>query len=204
MLQYQTVESGTLELLKNLQAKPYLDQFVLVGGTALSLQLGHRKSVDLDFFTDKDFDANVLLEKVNNDFNVTKELMKMKQTLILEVEDIKVDFIRFKYPFQFPILEIDTIKLLAIPDIAAMKLDAVTGRGAKKDFVDIYYLLQDYSLPELLEFYKKKYRHETIFHVIRSLSYFEDAEEEPDPVIFDEEIKWENVKDIIRQSVKQL
>ncbi len=204
MLQYQTVEDSTLGLLKALASKDYMKQFALVGGTALALQLGHRKSVDLDFFTIEDFDANILYEYLAEDFNITQVTVKLRQTLILEIDYVKVDCIGFKHPFIRPIHSIEDIQILDIEDIAPMKLDALSARGAKKDFYDIYFLLQRYSLSQLLDFYREKYEHDTIFHVIRSLTYFEDAEEDADPIVFDSAITWESVKRGIEKAVVSL
>ena len=134
MLRTETVEPVTLELLKSLMQKNYLKQFVLVGGTALALQLGHRFSVDLDFFTIEDFNTEVLMPQLLEDYRVTPSL-QLPQTLICEIDNIKVDFIRFKYGFIHPIKEIDGIRMLSIEDIAPMKLDAINGREARKIFL---------------------------------------------------------------------
>ena len=139
MLQTQAVEPRTLELLKELMLKDYLKQFVLVGGTALALQIGHRKSIDLDMFTVKDFDSEKLVPKLLKEYNLVP-LLQMPQTLICEINGVKVDFIRFKYSFMRPIVKVGRIRMLSLEDIAPMKLDAITGRGNKKDFFDLYFL----------------------------------------------------------------
>lgn len=203
MLHYQTVDPNTLELLKSLMQKDYLKQFVLVGGTALALQIGHRKSVDLDLFTIQDFSTDELLPTLLQDYRLQPD-MQMPQTLICSIEDIKVDFIRFKYPFIRPFVEIDGIKMLSVEDIAPMKLDAITGRGSKKDFYDLYYLLQLFDLEKLFALYKEKYPHQTTFHVARSLVYFEDAENNPDPYIFDKKLTWTKVKKAIVKVIQKL
>ena len=94
--------------------------------------------------------------------------------------------------------------MLAIEDIAPMKLDAITGRGRKKDFYDLYYLLQKFNLEELFLFYKEKYPHQTTFHVARSLTYFADADEDAAPFVFDKELTWGNVKKKIISEVQKL
>lgn len=99
-----------------------------------------------------------------------------------------------------PSLEIDGLRLAAIEDIAAMKMAAITGRGTKKDFIDIYYLLKRYSLPELLSFYQKKYHDGSLFLVLRSLVYFDDADNDPLPNIFSP-LAWSEVKEEIRKNV---
>jgi predicted nucleotidyltransferase component of viral defense system len=201
MLRKETVEQATLELLKRLQSESFLSEFVLVGGTALSLQIGHRKSIDLDFFTLSDFDSNELIDILSQKYNLSIR-HQTKQALIGEIDGIKVDFIRFRYPFIRPIICMEGIRLLSIEDIAPMKLDAIVGRGKKKDFYDLYFLLQKYSLDELLELYREKYKHLSDFQVLRSLVYFEDAESDPDPLVFDAQLNWESVKDTIIKTIE--
>ena len=203
MLQFQTVESNTLELLRSLMQKEYLNSFVLVGGTALALQLGNRKSIDLDLFSNTDFSSNELLISLLDDYQivVTNQLPK---TLISTINDVEVDFIKFHYPFIRPIVIIENIRMASLEDIAAMKLDAITGRGSKKDFYDLFFLLKQYSIDELFSFYTEKYPHQTTFHVARSLTYFEDAEMQPNPVVFDKTITWEVVKQTIISSIQSL
>lgn len=134
MLQSQTVESNTLELLKSLMQKEYLDSFVLVGGTALALQLGNRESIDLDLFSNTDFASNYLLTSLLKDYQIVVN-NQLPQTLITTINDVKVDFIKFHYPFIRPFLVIENIRMASLEDIAAMKLDAITGRGSKKIFM---------------------------------------------------------------------
>ena len=203
MLYTETVEPLTLAVLKELMQKSYLEQFVLVGGTALALQIGHRKSVDLDLFTTNDFQSENLMSSLVNDFELTTTF-QMPQTIICTIKEVKVDFIRFRYPLIRPIIEIEGIRMLSIEDIAPMKLDAITGRGDKKDFYDLYYLLKTYSLTKLLELYTEKFQHQTTFHVIRSLTYFVDAEEMPNPDLIDKNITWQEVKNTIVNAIQEI
>jgi predicted nucleotidyltransferase component of viral defense system len=184
-------------------SKPYLDQFVLVGGTALALHLGHRISIDLDLFTVSDMDTDLLLDNLKKDYRVVQKV-QTKGSLISDIEDIKVDFIRFKYLFANPIEIIDGIRLLSVADIAPMKIDAISGRGSKKDFYDLYFLLERYSLQEILDLYSIKYQHSTLFHVIKSLTWFEDAEPQAPPDVLDKKVTWAKVKMRIAQAVSEL
>lgn len=184
-------------------SKPYLDQFFLVGGTSLALQMGHRFSVDLDLFTVSDFDQDELLSALKADFEVTVQVTSPSIFITL-IEDVKVDFVRFRYKLLFPVLQTEGIRMLEIRDVAPMKLDAVTKRGSKKDFFDIYFLLQKMPLQEILDLYNEKFQHSTLFHVIKSLIYFDDAEEQADPVVFDPSVRWETVKSTIEDEVKKL
>lgn len=203
MLQSQSVESNTLELLRSLMQKEYLNSFVLVGGTALALQLGNRKSIDLDLFSNTDFSSNELLISLLDDYQIVVN-NQLSQTLISTINQVEVDFIKFHYPFIRPLVVIENIRMASLEDIAAMKLDSITGRGSKKDFYDVFFLLQQYSIDELFSFYTEKYPHQTTFHVARSLTYFEDAEIQPNPIVFDKTITWEAVKQEIISVIQTL
>ncbi|NBR15772.1 MAG: hypothetical protein EBU01_14525 [Crocinitomicaceae bacterium] len=203
MLQLHTVKPNTLELLKSLMQKEYLNSFVLVGGTALALQMGNRESIDLDLFSNADFSSNEVLSSLLNDYKIVVN-NQLKQTLISTINQVKVDFIKFHYPFIRPFVVIENIRMASIEDIAAMKLDAITGRGSKKDFYDLFFLLQHYSIDDLFSFYSEKYPHQTTFHVIRSLSYFDDAEIQPNPIVFDKTITWEVVKQKIISTIQEI
>ncbi len=203
MLQTRTVVPFTLGLLKKLMSLPHLDQFFLVGGTALALKMGHRESIDLDLFTTQDFDKDDLLMLLREDFDVRVEVTS-PSIFITRVNEVKVDFVRFRYKMLYPIVPTEGVRMPDIRDIAAMKLDAVTKRGSKKDFYDIYFLLKEMTLYELLQLHYEKFQHSTQFHVIKSLNYFEDAEPQDDPIVFNKKITWEKVKIELIKEVKKL
>ena len=203
MLQTRTVEPGTLGLLKNLMSLPELDHYYLVGGTALALQLGHRISVDLDMFTQQPIDKTGLLDTLQSSFEVLIET-EGANMLITNINGIKVDFVKMSYPVLFPPIIEEGVRMLKVRDIAPMKLKPVTQRGSKKDFYDIYYLLESLSLAEMLNLFSQKFKQNEVFHVIKSLSYFEDAENYPDPLVFDKTVSWSKVKSTIRNAVKLL
>ena len=197
MLYYKTIDTETLELLKRIQSIPVFDNLRLVGGTALALQIGHRKSVDLDLFGKIKHDEFTIAGILNKIGRVTV-LKKSENINIYTINGIKVDIVNYPYPWLKDIIAEDTLKLANAEDIAAMKLSAVTNRGTKKDFIDLFFLLKQYSMEELFDFYKNKYHDGSIFLVVKSLSYFDDADEEamPDMCIA---IKWEDVKSHISQ-----
>ncbi len=180
-----------------------LDQFYLVGGTALALQMGHRVSIDLDLFTPQPFDANAILEALSQSYEVVVENESTNMT-ILTVNAIKVDLVKMGYPILFPPIVTEGIRMLDIRDIAPMKLKAVTQRGSKKNFYDLYYLLERLSMADMLNLFLEKFRQHEVFHVIKSLSYFEDAEANPDPIVFEKAITWHKVKTTIQKAVKAL
>jgi len=128
---------------------------------------------------------------------------KAENTLNLLINDIKVDIIRFDYPLIDKIIVTDNFKLMGLKDITAAKLSAVTNRGTKKDFFDIYFLLQHFSLEDILNFFQEKYQMDIAFFHIKSLTYFDDAELEPDPNMLIN-ASWEDVKFLIRQKVQEL
>lgn len=204
MLYFETVEPYTLELLKALMSKDYLSTFNLVGGTSLSLQMGHRKSIDLDLFSETEFEGAVLLEHLKKDFPEIEVLTLMKGTLLTRIQGVKVDFLRFNYPSIRPIKIEENIRLLTPEDIAPMKLDAIAGRGKKKDFYDLYYLLEKMTLPQMLGLHREKFNLSTTFHIVKSLTWFDDAEEDDDPILIGKKVTWVQVQKQMRKAVASL
>ena len=199
MLQYKTIEPGTLQLLKELQALPVLQETRLVGGTALALQLGHRSSIDLDFFGSVQASSDELREALSARHSITI-VKESKNINIYIIDGVKVDMVNYRYSWINEPVQGDGFILAGLKDIAAMKIAAVVGRGTKKDFIDLYFLLQHFSLHEILDFYMQKYPDGSLFIAMKSLSYFEDAEADPMPVMFDD-VSWEDVKVFIRQAI---
>jgi predicted nucleotidyltransferase component of viral defense system len=203
MLQTATIQSNTLELLNELMAFPPLNSFYLAGGTALALEYGHRLSVDIDLFVDKPFDQEAILVELQHHFdpNHLQVLNISNNSINCIIQNVKVDLLAHQYPIiDKPIVE-DNIRLLSIADIAAMKIGAASGRGSKKDFFDLHELLQHYSLAELLGFYKQKYSQNDIWFIVRSLTYFEDAEHSEEPIVLNKQL-WSQVKHDIVISVE--
>ncbi|MAS91612.1 MAG: hypothetical protein CMO55_00325 [Verrucomicrobiales bacterium] len=196
----------TAELLHSLGSFFSNLGFYLAGGTALAIHLGHRKSIDLDFFGGREFDPLSLEHDIREflkDGSQVQVSGTAKNTLNLFIDGIKVDALRYSYPILSPPTQEDSYLLASIPDISAMKLSAVTNRGSKKDFFDIFQLLQDYSLGELLDFYVEKFSTHDRFMVLRSLTYFDDAEAEPEPILLNR-TTWSKVKKTISSVVAEL
>ncbi|MET3502529.1 putative nucleotidyltransferase component of viral defense system [Mucilaginibacter rubeus] len=197
MLRKETVEPATLELLKKIVSFPGFEQFRLVGGTALSLLYGHRLSIDLDFFTDQPLDKEFIKETLSDNFNqVRSENDRFKSIYQCLIENIKVDFVSVKDPFTYPAQIIEGIPIADIRDLIALKLNAVKGRGVKKDFWDIAKLLEFYSFENLFQFYHDRYTYDDTFAVIRSVVYFADAENTITPESLDG-MTWDKVKQTI-------
>ncbi len=201
MLQKQTVDNKTFSLLQKLQSIPELKEMRLVGGTALALQIGHRISVDLDFFGN--FDSSIPLELFFPNFDDVAKTGSNRFMQFFEIDGIKVDFVKYLYPWlQDPICE-ENATIASIEDIAAMKINAIINRGSKKDFIDISFLLERYSLEQILALYKEKYNTKDYQIALRSLTFFEDAEKEKMPKMLIKK-DWDSIKREIVSQVKQL
>lgn len=201
MLSIQTIHPNTLELLKQLASQPELAQTRLVGGTALALQYGHRQSIDLDFFGALPEDKEELVDMTKRVGNVlvTNRTKMIVQTVINQV---KVDFVDYsRYAWIDEPIQGDGFVLASDKDIAAMKVNAIIGRGTRKDFIDLYVLLQHYSLTEIMDFYKQKYPEFSEYRALLSMTYFEDAEMQDMPKMFIE-TPWDEMKSTIIQAVK--
>ena len=174
------------------------DEYYLAGGTALAIQLGHRTSFDFDFYTPNYFDQNELFDKFLEIF--ADEAIKTslaKNTLFCTLRTVDCSF--FTYPYNLlrkPVLE-RGIALASLEDIAAMKLLAVNRRPAKRDYVDVYYLLEKFSLGEMIDFAKEKFPNFSFYYLLRALSYFEDIKDDERRHIqmTDKNFSWEGAKD---------
>jgi predicted nucleotidyltransferase component of viral defense system len=200
MLQTRTVEPATLGLLKKLMAQPLVEPFYLVGGTALALQLGHRFSVDLDLFTHLPYDKEVLFDSLKQDFDMTIEFSNNVIT-IGYINEVKIDLVNVRYTPQYPMLTIEGVRMLDIRDIAAMKLNAIAQRGNKKDFYDMYFLFKNIALADMLTDFETKFKTQNTYQVLKSLTYFADADEFSDPIVFDKKLTWEKIKTSISKTV---
>ena len=201
MLQTKTVTRETLELLEKLMQLPEIQQFVLVGGTNLALRFGHRLSIDLDLFTDLKFQPEVLYYKLSQHFDSIELASQSESMLFMYINDIKVDVVLLPYPLIRPVDNFNGIRLASVPDIVAMKLSAVARRGVKKDFWDLAELLDVHPMNEMIGFYKEKYATHDIYHLLRALVYFDDAELQidPDPL---KKMTWKQVKKKIEIATK--
>ncbi|MBQ4064316.1 MAG: nucleotidyl transferase AbiEii/AbiGii toxin family protein [Bacteroidaceae bacterium] len=193
MLQTQAVEPRTLELLRELQKEPLMSSFNLVGGTALALRIGHRKSIDLDFFTKEEFDIVELREMLVKKYAM-KVAFERGQTLKGFINGVMIDCIRFNYPHIAEPDIIDGVRLESVPDIIAMKLDAVSHNGTRiKDFVDIAVLSAQYSLDEMLQFYLAKYPNANVLMPVKSLVFFDDINFDESVVMINGLFDWKKI-----------
>jgi len=202
---FERVLFGKTKNILALLAKSHLlGDAYLAGGTACALHLGHRISYDLDFFTLKKFKVLPL----------TKELEKIEGfklertawgTILGKFNKIRFSLFYYSYPLLYPPKNFKGIKVADLKDIAAMKIVAISERGTKRDFIDLYTICHKISLRECLTLYNRKYRKlaSNLFHVLKSLTYFEDAERDVMPKMLTP-LSWPEVKKFLEQEVKNL
>jgi hypothetical protein len=170
----------TFRLIQQLQAIPELKDFHLVGGTALALQLGHRNSIDIDLFTMNEFSDTSIIELVSKQHHVN-EILRRQNTVICLVNNIKTEFIRNNYKLLKPPLTEEGISFLSKEDIAAMKFHAIIQSGKRlKDFIDIYFLLQHFSMKQMVEFFTAKYTYSNPMIAMKAINFFDDIDENMD------------------------
>jgi hypothetical protein len=181
-------------LLSNLGKASFSSSFYLAGGTGLALRFGHRRSVDFDFFSRETYDEEALLTVLKE--HSPSVMSRAPSTLHLVLHEIKVSFIGYPYPLLYPTDRFSGVAVADARDIACMKLSAVASRGTRRDFVDLYLAAKAYTLGEILSWFARKYAgiEYSRLHLLKSLSYFEDAEADP-PLQMLTEISWADVKD---------
>ncbi|QQR84835.1 MAG: nucleotidyl transferase AbiEii/AbiGii toxin family protein [Flavobacteriales bacterium] len=186
-------------------ALPILRDHVLVGGTALALRHGHRTSVDLDLFSTEPFDPNAVAAELAKEFGSSftwEPARRVRFALFCFVGDVKVDIVNDKHPSIAPLELEDGIRMFADDDIAAMKVQAILGRGKKKDFWDLNELLLHHGLDRILGWHAAKYPHQQLaISIPNALVYFADADTSERPVCLKGRT-WETVKDSIVSHVR--
>ncbi|MBI2268041.1 MAG: nucleotidyl transferase AbiEii/AbiGii toxin family protein [Candidatus Blackburnbacteria bacterium] len=195
---------NTLRALKLVSKIDIIKKSYLAGGTALALHLGHRISEDLDFFTQQELDEKVLLSELKRLPNFIEEGMAWR-TVWGKIDKVKFSIFYYQYPLIKKTTSFENIQILDKEDIAAMKIHAIEDRGTKRDFFDLYCLSKEFSLDEMLKFYDKKYSKlsDNIYYIIRSLSYFTDAEIDADPKMLTS-IPWSEVKNFFQKESLKL
>lgn len=203
MLYFETVEPGTLSLLREVMSISALADFHLVGGTALALQYGHRVSIDLDLFNSRPFDNDEVMQVLQENFSHRLAVRTSNKVgIFCFIDDIKVDIVR--YPFRM-IREqqlLDGIRMYAPEDIMAMKAQAIFGRAKKKDFWDIAELLQHYSVADFIQCHQEKYpTQQLLISVPQAMVYFDEVKDDEDPVSLKGQT-WMSVKTFISRKVE--
>ncbi len=189
------------------QLGPIVDQdgFYLAGGTAIALQLGHRRSIDFDWFTEQSFDDPHQYSGRLRGHGLAWQIKQAAPgTLHGTVDGVKVSFLHYQYPRIEELVAISghCCAMASLSDLSGMKLGAVAQRGSRKDFVDIWALVESgIGLREMLSLYQKKYATDDIAHLLMALTYFDDAELEPMPVMLID-VAWADIQEAIQGWVK--
>lgn len=181
-------------------------KFYLAGGTALALHLGHRTSLDFDFYCQSHFDSLVLSQKIESLFGQDAKItLREKDTLFCQISGVDLSFFWYKYPLLKKPIATKGPLIASLEDIAAMKLISVTQRPAKRDYIDIYYLLEVFTLSKMFAFVKKKYPNFNRYLALRALGYFKDLKDEKARKIrlLDKNFSWEKAKEKIFEEVKR-
>lgn len=201
----KTLLPDTLRAIQLISDFTEIKEAYLAGGTALALQIGHRISVDLDFFTLQEFSEAELSTKLASGPKFVQD-GTAQWTVWGKIGKTKFSIFYYKYPLLEKTIQFEGIQLASLADLAAMKIHAIEDRGTRRDFVDVYFLSKKYSLEEMLGFYQKKYAvlEDHLYSILRALDYFEDAEQEklmPNMLVPSD---WEEVKEFFRKETGRL
>jgi len=200
----EAISKQTAENLVLLGKSKILGSAYLAGGTALALQIGHRISYDLDFFTDQKFKAQIFLKEMSR-FKLYQHERVGWGTILGRLGNVKFSLFYYPYPLLRKPISFKNINIADIADISAMKIAAISERGTKRDFVDLYFILQKIALNEAFNFYDKKYQKlsSNSVHIKKSLVYFEDAEKDPTPKMIIP-VSWGKIKTFFKKEVKNI
>lgn len=206
-LYYQTLEPTSYRLLQEVMAIQELKEarFMLAGGTSLALQLGHRMSTDLDLFTDKPFDPRPMQATLRGLFGDRVQFQSINELGFRGfVDGVKFDMIHYPFPPRQPVLEVDGLRLLPMETLAAMKIHAVANRGLRRDFTDLAEVLQKMPMQQVLGYYQQQFNpsERGFYHTMTALTYFGDAERTPQKIDTLNKRSWNDIKQIITQSVQ--
>jgi hypothetical protein len=190
--------------LRKLGESKLLGRAYLAGGTALALHIGHRVSYDMDFFTQEVFDEQVMLGKLNSLREFAKDQVSWR-TVLGVLGGVKFSIFYYEYPLVDKTVEFEGLQIVTPKDISAMKLLAISDRGARRDFVDLYFMREMFTLEQVFEWYGQKFGNleERRYHLLRGLNYFEDAEQQDMPIMF-QPVNWDDVKKHFENEVLRL
>lgn len=198
----ETLPNATALLIEKLKLLSELKTFYLSGGTALSLQLGHRESEDLDFFSQADFKPDAIQQELLSIGSLESTYID-NVTLNTFLEGVKLQFLHYPYALLEETVVWNDLRLSSIIDIACTKLITISARGSKKDFIDLYEILKIYTLDQLFEKLDIKYKdiNYNHAHILKSLIYFDDADVQPMPRMHNS-LEWDEVKKFMVEKVK--
>lgn len=200
------LDEETKKNIKILSQQDFIRSFYLAGGTACAVHLGHRISNDLDFFSKDDFSHFEVQNSLRNSGHFLTDYSD-SQTLIGRFNKVKISFFHYDYPLIGETYHFLNLRISSLEDIGCMKIDAISSRGSKRDFVDLYFILKKFNLglKEFFKYFEEKYGKENynIYHILKSLVYFEDAERDTGLNMLDQ-FSWENVKIFFIEQIKRL
>ena len=200
----EVLPEGWAQAAAGLASRSVISGFYLAGGTGLALSLGHRRSVDLDLFSENTFESAGLRDHLRGLEGLAK-LETAPGTLHLELHGVKVSFLHYPYPLLFPLRQFDVLSIADPRDLACIKLEAVANRGSRRDFVDLYVAARKWGLRDILGWFETKYAAVAYnrVHLFKSLTYFRDAEEQPMPDLL-ATLTWDEVRAFFRNEVPRL
>ena len=200
----EVLPDGWARATNELASRSVLQGFYLAGGTGLALQMGHRRSVDLDLFSQSEFSPTDLRAQLG-DLSGLRVRQVVRGTIHLELRDVLVSFLHYPYPLLFPLHHFEVLTVADPRDIACMKLDAIASRGSRRDFVGLYVAARRYGLREILGWFEQKYAAAPYnrVHLLKALSYFTDAEREPMPDVL-VSLAWDTVKQFFLSEVPRV
>ncbi len=201
----QTLSRPAQKLLVQLGRQRWMRDFYLAGGGAAALHLGHRLSVDLDFFCPKELNTPLLLRRLQKigKFDLTRDAWG---TLTGLLAGVRVSFFAYPYPLLQPTQKLWGVRIASLLDIGLMKLVAISQRGSRRDFFDLFFTCrQNIPLAELLSMLPRKFPgvKYSLSHILRSLVYFDDAEKEPMPKML-MPVRWAEIKGFFQTEVKMI
>ena len=201
----ETLLPDTLRAIQLVAKVPLIQKAYLAGGTALALQIGHRISVDLDFFTPEIFDENLLDTQLQGVSGFAPD-RKGWRTVVGKIGQTKFSFFYYKDTLIDETISYEGINLASKKDIAAMKINALESRGSQRDFIDVFFLTKFYKLEEMLDFYDRKYKmlDTRLYSILRGLDYFEDAENLSEAPNMIQKVEWKEVKKFFRSEALRL
>ncbi len=205
MLFETILDRSTYQLLEEYCKLPFLNNFSLAGGTALALRLGHRLSYDLDLFSIQKFQVDELDKELESYFGLDYiKRGNLSNALFTTIKNVKTDFV-FDYGKRSEAIQVTSnIRLYPFEENIAMKLNAICGRGRKRDFYDLYFILDSFTINEITNFFIDKFGEEKLMTLYKSLTYFEDAENDEEPVLLNKKVSWDTIKKTIIKKMKTI
>ncbi|MCL6612934.1 MAG: nucleotidyl transferase AbiEii/AbiGii toxin family protein, partial [Peptococcaceae bacterium] len=201
----QVISKDRQDLLELLGRQNVLKDFYLAGGTAAAIHMGHRMSEDFDFFCRHDFETFGIIQCLS-DLGTFTLAGEARGTVHGILNGVKLSFLFYRYPLLYPAKWFLGCRIADLRDIALMKITAISGRGSKRDFIDLFFIINEtMDLAVLLRLFEKKYRNTgySQYHLLKSLAYFEDADREPDPVML-KPMDWNSIKKYFLHQQKEL